>query len=181
MSANEEKKGPQPIGGGDPPETPPDAGEAKSATPPETTPPGTDQDPGEGTQPPEEPAAKPAAAAAKPNKPKPQQVRNQFDNPSSLALKTLDWNKYWYVRVEKDSPKWEGSMDEYLDRPSIIDPSKPMYELHSDDRKITGSNRMVILRCSIEDHVADQARIAHDAGARARAVAPDESFAPISV
>ncbi len=105
------------------------------------------------------------------------QVSSQTRDPQrTLAEAELDRENFHYVKIQKDSKDWESNIDEYLDKPSHTDPTKPMYVLATEDRRLTGSSRMVLLKCSIDDYVADQKIIVEAAQAKQRSVASDESF-----
>lgn len=77
------------------------------------------------------------------------QVNTQTSNPSKEKF-VKDPN-FHYVKVQcKDKGEWESPINDYLDG----DESRgiPVYEEVSRDSKVTGSSRMAILKCPIEDY-----------------------------
>ena len=106
-------------------------------------------------------------------RPAPKQVKQQVRNPGqSMALAALDTKNFFYVKVAHtpstdDEPiHWE----EYLDIPSPTCPGEPMWTpvTRGDDsngRRLTGSSKMGLLQCRIEDkRIMD--KIATDAAGR---------------
>lgn len=70
-------------------------------------------------------------------------------NPKPLFQK--DPNRH-YVMVEKDNGDYESPLYDLLSKGSLVDPSKTMYREESEDPKVTGHRRRVLLSCSKEDH-----------------------------
>lgn len=90
----------------------------------------------------------------------------QTQAPRSLSFKKEDG--YHYLKVQKDSPKYESPLETYLDMESPTEPGKAMYELVSKGntmagRRITGHSAMVMLRCKEADYLAEQKRIVDEA------------------
>lgn len=100
-----------------------------------------------------QPAPPPTQADAAP----PRKVHTQQYPSDSRALAKLDRVNYFYVRVAHTPTADEPvHIDDYLDKVSPSDPSKPMYEVVAEgktpeERRLTGSSKMALLRCSMAD------------------------------
>jgi hypothetical protein len=81
-----------------------------------------------------------------------------------------------YLRVQKDGVSWEGTLEDYLGMESPTKPGEDMYRQESDDRKVTGDRRMVLLSCSKADYEAHQAQADAKAKFGQAQVESDETF-----
>lgn len=92
-------------------------------------------------------------------------------NTQTQAPRSLSFVKeegYHYLKVQKDSSRYESPLESYLDKESPSEPGKAMYELVADGkdmegRRISGHSAMVVLRCKEEDYLAEQKRITDEA------------------
>lgn len=80
-----------------------------------------------------------------------------------------------YLRVQKDSPQWEGTLEDYLSKPSVAHPGEDMYRIESEDKKDTGDRRMVLLSCSKEDYDLHMKQVQTEAQGVQRAVEQNET------
>jgi hypothetical protein len=75
-----------------------------------------------------------------------------------------------YTRVQVDVPNlgYESPLGRFLDMASPTDPTKAMYQVDSDDSKVTGSSQMRLISCSKADFDAIQKQEDGEALARQR-------------
>ena len=75
------------------------------------------------------------------------QVNSQTTNPGAKVV--LDHENFHYVKVQnKDRGDWQSPIEDYMNGTDEI----PAHELVSEDRAVTGSSRMSLLRIPIEVH-----------------------------
>lgn len=110
----------------------------------------------------------------------PRLVHTQTAPSSSLSLAKLDRVNFHYVKVPHTAsfPDEIIKFDEYTDKSSPSNPSEPMYEVVSmgdtpEGRRMTGSAKMALLRCSMEDKIAEMKQLAKDAGAKEKLRDPE--------
>ena len=104
------------------------------------------------------------------------QVHTQTQPSSSMALATLDRVNFHYVKCphSESNPNEIIHFDEFLDKPSPTEPSSPMYTVVSmgdtpEGRRLTGSSKMALLRCTMEDKIAEMKADADASGAYIKA------------
>lgn len=110
----------------------------------------------------------------------PKLVHTQTAPSSSLSLAKLDRVNWHYVKVPH-TPSFPDEIikfDEYTDKSSPSNPKEPMYEVVSmgdtpEGRRLTGSAKMALLRCSMEDKIAEMKQLAKDAGAKEKLRDPE--------
>jgi hypothetical protein len=88
-------------------------------------------------------------------------VQHSQTNPPARTRHQQDHKNFHYVNCQNDADNIQYVSAQYdlLDRSSLVDPDKPMYEVVSTSARDTGSSNMTLLRCSMEDHKADMKRL----------------------